>query len=113
MASPSPEVKKLTIRPRKVGTPPASTRSKRRQSNAVPVAAESSLQIGTNPEHANAAMDYLIRAAELALRVGHRQADVRGSIANHTRLALGGDHSAWLLDQTRDLLQLDAALPQI
>ena len=45
MARPSPWEKKLTTRPRNVGTPPASTRPSRRQSSAMPVAVGSCLQI--------------------------------------------------------------------
>ena len=47
MARPSPCEKKLTTRPRNVGTPATSTRRSRRQSIAVPEAVESSLQTST------------------------------------------------------------------
>ena len=46
MARPSLWEKKLTIWPRRVGAPPVSTRPSRRQSSAVPVAAESWLASG-------------------------------------------------------------------
>jgi hypothetical protein len=66
----------------------------------------------SNPSDANAAMKYLIRAAEVALRVNHRQEDVRARIADYGRRALGGDYPSWLLEQTVDLLKSDPVLSQ-
>lgn len=61
---------------------------------------------------ANAVIGYLVRAAELALRVNHRQEGVRTRIADYGRRALGGDYPSWLLEHTADLLKSDPVLSQ-
>lgn len=66
-----------------------------------------------DPSDAGTAMEYLIRAAELALRVRHRPDDVRNRTANEIRRSIGGPnlgYPCWLLEKTTDLLEQDAAL---
>src|SRR5882672_6762618 len=58
MASPSPCEKKLTTRPRNVGTPAAFTNPRRRQSKATPVLAGNSRQTATS-EHGAIRGQYL------------------------------------------------------
>jgi hypothetical protein len=66
----------------------------------------------SNASDANAAIEYLIRAAELTLRVNHRQEDVRTRVADFGRRAIGGDYPSWLLEHTADLLKGDPVLSQ-
>ncbi len=66
----------------------------------------------SDPSDANAAMENLIRAAELALRVNHRQEDVQARVADYSRQALSSDYPSWLLEQTADLLKRDPVLSQ-
>ena len=59
------------------------------------------------------AVDYLARAAELSLRVGYRQTDVRDRITAEVRRSIATGHAgqaAWLVERNVDLLRRDQAL---
>ncbi|MHB8399622.1 MAG: DUF7380 domain-containing protein [Candidatus Limnocylindrales bacterium] len=67
----------------------------------------------TDMREVSEAMEYLIRAAELALHVNHRRDDVRNRIADEARRSIGGEHlgyAPWLLEKTAGLLSQDVAL---
>lgn len=62
---------------------------------------------------AQSAVDYLVRAAELALAINYRRDHVRDRLATEIRRSIGGPnlgYPCWLLERTADLLTQDGEL---